>query len=63
MGCGALGSMMLPGAAPWPGGVLREEGWTVLNEPEEGHVVFTCKACFEAEMNPPNSKIKGEGSN
>jgi hypothetical protein len=54
--------MMLPGPAPWPGGVLREEGWTVLNEPEEGHVVFTCKACFEAEMNSPNSKIRGEWS-
>ena len=53
--------MMLPGTAPWPAGVFREKGWSVLNEPEEGHVVFTCKSCFEAEMDSGDSKIHGEG--
>lgn len=52
---------MLPGAAPWPAGVFREEGWSVLNEPEEGHIVFACKSCFDAEMHPPKSKIHGKG--
>jgi hypothetical protein len=61
MGCGARSSIVLPGKAPFPGAVLQTEGWTVLNEPEEGHVVFACKACFEAEMESDDSKIKGEG--
>lgn len=53
--------MTLPGAAPWPGAVFQDKGWTVLNEPEDGHVVFVCKACFEVEMSSPKSKIRGEG--
>lgn len=61
MGCGAAGALELPGPAPWPGGVLRKTDWTVLNDPEEGHVVFVCGTCFEEEMNKPDSKIHGEG--
>ena len=61
MGCGTPSTTMLPGAAPWPAGVFREEGWSVLNEPEEGHIVFACKSCFDAEMHPPKSKIHGKG--
>ncbi len=53
--------MELPGAAPWPGAVFHEKGWNVLNEPEDGHVVFACKQCFERELNSPGSKIHGQG--
>jgi len=42
--------------------MLQKAGWTVLNDPEEGHVVFVCGPCFEEEMNSPDSKVKGEGS-
>jgi hypothetical protein len=59
--CGAWSWVTLPGAAPWPGAIFNDRGWTVLNEPEEGHVVFACPTCFEKEMNSPSSKIKGEG--
>ena len=61
MGCGTLGALELPGPAPWPGGMLHKTDWTVLNDPEEGHVVFVCGACFDEEANKPDSKIKGEG--
>lgn len=61
-GCGARSSIIFPGRAPFPGAVLPTDGWTVLNEPEDGHVVFACKTCFEAEMESDDSKIKGEGS-
>jgi hypothetical protein len=53
--------MVLPGAAPWPAGVFREKGWSALNEPEEGHIVFACKACFESEMGSSKPKVRGEG--
>ncbi|MGB7123852.1 MAG: hypothetical protein WBE40_03225 [Thermoplasmata archaeon] len=53
--------MTLPGAAPWPGAVFHDKGWTVLNEPEDGHVVFACQSCFDREMNSPQTKIKGQG--
>lgn len=59
--CGTWSWVTLPGAAPWSGAVFQDKEWTVLNEPEEGHVVFACGKCFAAEMNRPNSQIKGEG--
>lgn len=59
--CGAWSWVTLPGAAPWPGAVFQETDWTVLNEPEEGHVVFACGKCFAAEITRPGSKIRGEG--
>lgn len=59
--CGVWSWVTLPGAAPWPGAVFHDQGWTVLNEPEEGHVVFACQDCFEREMNSHNSKVKGQG--
>jgi len=59
--CGARSWVTLPGTAPWPGAVFQDKGWTVLNEPEEGHVVFACRTCFEREMNSHSPKIKGEG--
>jgi hypothetical protein len=62
MGCGTPGALELPGPAPWPGGMLQKTGWTVLNDPEEGHVVFVCGPCFEEETTSSDSKIKGEGS-
>jgi len=42
--------------------MFHEKDWTVLNEPEDGHVTFACGKCFEAEMNKSASKIHGEGS-
>jgi hypothetical protein len=60
-GCGTWSVLELPGTAPWPGAVFQKKDWAVLNEPEEGHVVFACGKCFEAEMNKPKSGIKGEG--
>jgi hypothetical protein len=59
--CGTWSVLELPGASPWPGAVFQKKDWTVLNEPEDGHVVFACGKCFEAEMNKPDSKIHGEG--
>jgi hypothetical protein len=53
---------VLPGPAPWPGAVFPDKEWTVLNEPEDGHVIFACGPCFEKEMNTTGPKIKGEGS-
>jgi hypothetical protein len=53
--------MELPGAAPWPGAIFQNKGWSVLNEPEDGHVVFACKSCFDAEMKSGKSKIHTEG--
>jgi hypothetical protein len=61
MGCGAPGALELPGPAPWPGAKFLKTDWTALNDPEEGHVLFTCGRCFEAQMNKPDSGIKGEG--
>ena len=60
MSCGTYSVLELPGAAPWPGAVFQQKDWTVLNETEEGHVVFACGACFEAEMHKPDSGIRGE---
>ena len=60
-GCDTWSWVTLPGAAPWAGAVFHEKDWTVLNEPTDGQVVFVCGKCFEAEMNSPNSKIRGEG--
>lgn len=59
--CGTWSVLELPGASPWPGAVFQKKDWTVLNEPEDGHVVFACGKCFEAEMNKPGSRIHGEG--
>lgn len=53
--------MTLPGPAPWPGAVFKDKGWSVLNEPVDGHVLFACQGCFEREMNSSGSKIHGEG--
>jgi hypothetical protein len=45
--------------------VFGDTGWSVLNEPEEGHVVFACQKCFDEEMNSEEeegpSRIRGEG--
>ncbi len=53
--------MTLPGTAPWAGAVFKEKGWSVLNEPNDGHVVFACRGCFEREMKSPDSGIRAEG--
>ena len=59
--CGTWSWMTLPGPAPWPGAVFKDKGWSVLNEPVDGHVLFACQGCFEREMNSSGSKIHGEG--
>jgi hypothetical protein len=59
--CSTWSVLELHGGAPWPGAVFQKKDWTVLNEPEEGHVVFACGKCFEDEMNKPDSKVHGEG--
>lgn len=59
--CGEWSSVQLPGGAPWAGAIFQDKSWAVLNEPEEGHVVFACGKCFESEMNAPNSGVRGEG--
>lgn len=61
MACGTWSVLELPGTSPWPGAVFQQKDWTVLNETEEGHIVFACGKCFEKEMNKPDSKIRGEG--
>jgi len=61
--CGTWSVLELHGAAPWAGAAFQKKDWAVLNEPKEGHVVFACGKCFEAEMNKPDSGIKGEGWN
>jgi hypothetical protein len=50
------------GPAPWPGAVFEDTRWAVLNEPEEGHVVFACGKGFDVEMRSAESRIKREGS-
>ncbi len=59
--CGTWSVLEFAGRSPWPGAVFQREDWTVLNEPEDGHVVFACGKCFEAESNKPGSMIHGEG--
>jgi hypothetical protein len=61
MGCRKATTLSLPGIEPYPGAAFGEEGWSVLNEPEEGQLVFACRTCFEAEMDAPDSSIKGQG--
>lgn len=59
--CGKWSFVTLPGPAPWAGAVFEDKTWSVLNEAEDGHVVFACGPCFEKELNSPISKIRGEG--
>jgi len=63
--CGAMTTMRLPGPAPWAGARFEEPGWSVLNEPEEGNVVFSCGPCFDEEMDTQEKsghpQIRGEG--
>ena len=40
-----------------PGAAFGEPGWSVLDEPEEGQVVFACQGCFEEEL-----KFEEEGT-
>ena len=57
--------LVLPGDMPFRGGTFQDPGWSVLNEPKEGDVVFSCPACFEKEMADQEKSdhplIRGEG--
>jgi hypothetical protein len=47
-----------------PGAAFGKTGWSVLNEPEEGQVVFPYQRCFEEELKSEEggtSRIRGEG--
>lgn len=63
--CNSQTVLVLPGEIPFSGGAFQEPGWSVLNEPEEGQVVFSCPSCFEKEMaeqeRTGQSFIRGEG--
>jgi hypothetical protein len=64
-GCRATTTLRFPGKGQYRGAVFRDPGWSVLNEPEEGHVVFACESCFEEEMDAQEDegvpRIRGEG--
>jgi hypothetical protein len=63
--CGSATTFTFPIANQSPGAVFGEQGWSVLNEPEEGNVVFSCGPCFEKEVKSEEeqgtSHIRGEG--
>jgi hypothetical protein len=63
--CGNPTTLTFPVAGRSPGAVFGDTGWSVLNEPEEGHVVFACRKCFDEEMtgeeNESPSTVRGEG--
>lgn len=64
-GCRAQTVLMLPGEMPFSGGTFQDPGWSVLNEPKDGDVVFSCPACFEKELAEQEKSdhplIRGEG--
>jgi hypothetical protein len=63
--CGTTTTFRLPGAGPYEGGAFEQSGWSVLNEPEEGHVVFSCGPCFDEEIDAQEKnghpQVRGEG--
>jgi hypothetical protein len=63
--CGSATTLTFPVAGRSPGAVFGATGWSVLNEPEEGHVVFACQKCFNEEMKCEEeegpSRVRGEG--
>lgn len=63
--CRAQTVLRLPGPPPWVGARFEDPGWSILNEPEEGHAVFACGPCFEKEMaaqeKSGHPQIRGEG--
>lgn len=46
---------------PLGGSGFNEKGLIGLNDPRDRPIAFTCKVCFEREMESPNSEIRGEG--
>lgn len=63
--CKATTGIVFPGPEPFGGAKFLDAGWSVLNEPEEGALVFACKECFEKEMKESEESdsptIRGEG--
>lgn len=64
MECGSPTTLTFP-LARSPGASFGAPGWSVLNEPEDGQVVFAYQQCFEEEMRSEEkggtSRIRGEG--
>lgn len=44
--CGATSMIDLDGAAPHKGATLADQGWAVLNSPEDHTISFLCPTCF-----------------
>jgi hypothetical protein len=49
-GCSERTWIVFPGKGSFGGAVLRDKGWSVLNNPGEVEVIFWCPACFEKEI-------------
>jgi hypothetical protein len=49
-GCDARTWLEFPGKGTFGGAVFRDKGWSVLNEPDHGEVVFACPSCFDEEL-------------
>lgn len=45
-GCGATSQMVLDRGSPHKGATISDEGWAVLNSPEDKTISFLCPGCF-----------------
>lgn len=48
--CSATTTLVFPGGEPFVGAKFQDKGWSALNEPDKGEIVFACQTCFVKEM-------------
>ncbi len=48
--CHATTLLVFPGSDPFVGAQFKDKGWSALNEPDKGEIVFACQSCFVKEM-------------
>lgn len=48
--CTATTQLVFPGDEPFVGAKFLSKGWSALNEPDKGEIVFACQSCFVKEM-------------
>jgi len=55
--CGRQSALALPGEGPYEGGTFVHPGWSAVNEPGSGDLVFVCPTCFEAERKKESGSL------